>query len=430
MHELNQPVTTENTHIVEIDGQSTDVPVTVTFRLAPYPTVVLEADELPGQVLSKERFKVALANGARLETMLRSFNPGTHKGSLIPARQPVTVIDNGVPLREVDFCVLNLPVVYGNQMKRSTDEGTSTAVPHIRIEASGWCVEMSGVQDIRNVVTILKRERGYGVTYKGRITRSATAGFTVEAVKPLLTALRTFLSFARGAWCSLALVRGKDQSGRQSWVRWGTHHVARWTNQRSWFGHHGGDDILSDLFPKFWRLFESDDEWQETIRRTIDWYLLSNESATHVGVILTQAALERLSHQILGRGKEGKEPAGAFIRKALEELHLELDIPSSCGGLKDLQQTCDWDDSLHALVAMRNDLVHPTAKLGDVSHYAHYEAWNLGQWYIEIVLLKELGYQGKYMNRLASPYNDLVPFEPVLELPRFHGRLVSGVDGV
>ena len=315
MDEPNQPITTENTHIVEIDGQSTDVPVNIMFRLLPFPTVVIEADELPIIVLRKERFEIALVNGARLEAMVRSFNPGTRMGSLIPTRQPVNVIDNGVPLRSLHFSILNFPTFYGNQMKLSIDEGVSTAIPHTRLEASDWCVEITGVPNISSIVETLERERGYAVTYNGHITRSDRADFTVEEVETLLTALRTFFSFARGTSCSAALVEGKDQYGRQSWVRWGAHHVAPWNNQRSWFRYHGGDDILSELFPKFWDLFKSEDEWKRTILRTIDWYLLSNESATHTGIILTQAALERLSHQILKRARKKGESSGKFHSK-------------------------------------------------------------------------------------------------------------------
>ena len=219
MHEPSQPITTENTRIVEIDGQSTDVPVNVMFRLLPFPTVVIEADELPTLVRRNERFEIALANGARFEAMVWSFNLGTRRGSLIPTRQPVNVIDSGVPLRSLHFSILNFPKFYGNQMKWNSDEGASTAIPHTRMEASHWCVEITGVQNISDIVKTLEREKGYGVTYNGEITRSDRADFTVEEVETLLTALRTFFSFARGTSCSLALVEGKDQCGRQSWVR-------------------------------------------------------------------------------------------------------------------------------------------------------------------------------------------------------------------
>lgn len=161
-----------------------------------------------------------------------------------------------------------------------------------------------------------------------------------------------------------------------------------------------GGDILSELFPEFFTLFESRNEWKETITRAVDWYVQSNESATHVGIILTQVALERLAYQVLGRArKEGRERTGEFIAKALRQSNLDPNIPQSC---KELLKFPNWAHGPHAIVEVRNDLVHPKANLGNISQYVHHEAWNLGQWYIEMILLNILGYQGKYINRLSG----------------------------
>ena len=411
MQEPNQPITLETTDIVEIDGQSVNVSVNVMFRLFPFPTIVIDADELPPLVLRKEPFEISLASGPRLETLVRSFNPLTCRGSLVPASQPVNVLDKEVLLKSLHFSILNFPEFFGNQRKWNIDEETYTAIPHTIIKASDWCVKITGVQNISEVVKALKRENGYGVTYNGVISRSDGANFTVQQVETLLKALRTFFSFARGTSCSLALVTGKDQNGEQSFVRWGAHYVAPWNSQRSWFRQHGGDDILTELFPRFWSLFKSGDEWKRTILRTIDWYLLSNESAIHAGIILTQAALERLSYQILEPRK--RETAGKLIRNALEELGLEPQIPTSCSTLKNLQKTHKWADGPHALVDIRNDLVHPKNKLGDISHQVHHDAWNLGQWYIEMMILKTLRYQGCYVNRLAGWHKENEAILPV-----------------
>ena len=398
MHEHNQPIALENTHIVEIDGKSVHVPVNVIFRLSPSPSLVIEADELPNVVLGKERFEIALGNDARLEAMVRAFNLGTSRGSLIPSLQPVDVIDKGVHLKSVQFSILNYPAFYSNQMRWCSHGETSRAIPHAMIEASDWRIEITGVMNISTVVETIKRERDYGITYNGVITRLKETDFTVAEVGTLLIALRTFLSFARGTSCSLALVEGNDQFGQRSWVRWGAHHVAPGGARRLWLGRlDGEDDIHSELFPRFWRLFESGGEWKGTVLRTTDWYLQSNDSPPYVGLILTLAALERLSFQVLGRGKE-REPTGEFIQSALKKLDIDSELPNSCKSLKEVK---DWESGPHALTAVRNDLVHPKEKLGKLSHYVCNEAWNLGQWYIEMMMLRLLKYQGSYVNRLA-----------------------------
>ena len=352
MRETAQYISIEQTQIVAVNDQPTDapVPVTVVSRLVPHPTVTIESNELPVAILSQEQCSIELANGARFQATLASCTPGTRRGSLIPAHQPATVRDTGAPLSEVSFSILNFPAVYGSGMKWITDDGTSRAIPCVRLKTPDWHVEMSDVQDIHAVAARLKQEGGYSVTYKGRIMRSTSAIFAVEEVEPLLVALRTFLSFARGAPCSLAAVEGIDQSGMRSWAQWGSHDCAPGRrNEQSWFRTHNGATILSDLFPKYWQLLQSD--WSETLASVVHWYLDSNvSSAPHVGLILTQVALERLSHQILERGKSKGEGSAQYIRGALERIQIgaDFDVSAGCPRLGHLQDVNGLGDSLHS----------------------------------------------------------------------------------
>lgn len=410
-HDPIQPLSEENTEIVRIDGQKTKVPVTVVFERVPSPSIVIKIDQLPGFVLAKERFEIALGNGARLEAMVRSLNPGTGKGTLVPSREPVNVIDKGVALRSVQFGILNYPKFYSNQMKWFNDGQNQTAVPHTKLEVGDWRVEFTGLTNKPEVAETISRERGYDVTYKGVITRSGGADFKVTEAETLLDALRIFLSFARGASCSLDSVEGKDCSGKRAWVRWGAHYVAPGNKRRLLFRQvDGDDDAHSVLFPRFWRLFESGNTWKTTIQRSINWYLQSNESPPYIGLILTLAGLERLSYQILERGKD-KDLTGVFIEKALRKLNIEPEIPDAC---EHLRKGRNWITGPHALTAVRNDLVHPEEKLGDLPHEIYHEAWNLGQWYIEMMLLNKLFYKGEYANRLMTWRNgdQVIQFVP------------------
>ena len=398
-HDSTQPFAKENTEIVRIDGQKINVPVTVVFERLPSPGFVINVDQLPGSFLARERFEIALGNGARFEAMVRSLNPGTGRGSLVPSREPVNVIDNGVPLTTVQFGILNYPKFYSNQMKWFNDGQNQTTVPYTKLEAGDWRVELTGLVNTSEVAETISRERGYDVTYEGVITRSGGADFKVTEVETLLDALRTFLSFARGASCSLASVEGKDRSGNRSWVRWGAHYVAPGNKRRLLFRQiDGEEDTHSELFPRFWRFIESGNTWKTTIQRSINWYLQSNESPPYIGLILTLAGLERLSYQILGRRKN-RESTGVFIEKALMMLNIEPELPDAC---KHLKKVKGWRTGPHALTAVRNDLVHPEEKLGDLPHEIYHEAWNLGQWYIEMMLLKKLSYKREYTNRLLT----------------------------
>ena len=57
------------------------------------------------------------------------------------------------------------------------------------------------------------------------------------------------------------------------------------------------ETVLPRHFPSFGNCLPRDG-WNDTIRRSIDWYLNGNSSAIHVGIVLAQAALESLSYRI------------------------------------------------------------------------------------------------------------------------------------
>ncbi len=189
---------------------------------------------------------------------------------MISARQSVDVIDNGLPLQSIHFQILNFPDLYGRQDTWDGDKRKSSRILHAKLEASPWIVELTGLPDIANTVKRLKQDVGYGFTYSGVITHSDGTDFLPKDVETLLTALRTFLSFACGAYCSFALVEGRANSGERSWVRWGAHHVTPWNGRRSWLRWVQGWDVLSALFPRFWHLFEQDHEWRDTMSITIE----------------------------------------------------------------------------------------------------------------------------------------------------------------
>ena len=407
----NQPITLVETNIIEIDGQPASVPATVVFQFFPHPTVVIEADHFPYVVPRKEPFKISMSNSAQLDVMYLSRPYSTGRATLTPVRLPADVFDKKSPIKSVRFGILNFQKFYGSQDRWIETGPHSIRAPRVKLEASDWSVEISGVMGLEDVLKELNRDRGYGFTYDGVITRTDGTTFSVEEVDPLLEELRMFLSFVNGNYCSLALVEGEDEHGEQTWVRWGSHYVESWKPTRTWFLRYTGGDTMAELFPKFISLFESEDLPRKSLAQVIDWYLQSNETAVHVGIILTEAALERLSYHVLERPRRtNKESIGKYIENALKKLELDSTVPQVCNKLRKLKNVFSGP---HAITTVRNDLVHPRQTLADVSFYVHAEAWNLGQWYVEMILLKELCYQGLYWNRLSRLDANNPAIEPV-----------------
>ncbi len=410
----NEAIPLEETEIVNIDGQSVDIPVSVVLQLYPSPRVVIESDSLSDLAYMENRRSIVLRNGAHLDVLLGAlyFNP--EKTILLPASQPVTVIDKDFLLKEVIFTILDFPEVWGREDKWINDE-QSVRIPHTKLESSDWSIDITGVKNIREAVKTLQQTRGHGITYTGSVTRSDGTTFRVNDVEPLLEALRFFLSIARGASCSLVLVRGQDETGLDSWVRWGAHHSEPWLDYHSAFPRMHSD-ILSDLFPEFWILFMDQENSKGSTLRALDWYLQSNMSAPYIGTILTFAALEAFAFLLLKDGEDGNKKRSKSgsdrerIERTLSNMQIPLDLPKNCESLGALR---DWDTGPQALVAIRNNLVHPQRNLVGVSNMDYWEAWHLGQWYFELMLLSRLGYKGRYRNRLADMKGNEDPFVPV-----------------
>ena len=338
------------------------------------------------------------------------FNP--ERTILLPASQPVTVIDKELLLKEVLFAIIDFPEVWGREDKWINDAEQSVRIPHTKLESSDWSIDITGVQNIREAVKTLQQTRGHGITYTGSVTRSDGTTFRVNDVEPLLEALRFFLSIARGATCSLALVRGKDEMGRDSWVRWGAHHSEPGMDYHSAFLR-VHSNILSDLFPEFWNLFTGKEDRRDATLRAFDWYLQSNVSAPYIGTILTFAALERFSFLLLKDGEDSNTKRR--IERVLSTMQVPLKLPKKCESLRNLK---NLSTGPQALVAIRNNLVHSQKDLGGVSNMDYWEAWELGQWYFELMLLSRLNYQGCYRNRLADMKGNEEPFVPVPWAPR------------
>ena len=65
-------------------------------------------------------------------------------------------------------------------------------------------------------------------------------------------------------------------------------------------------------------------------------------------------------------------------------------------------KSCRWEGP-EILFNVRNDMVHPPKQLvepewpeGDLL----FEAWQLGTWYLELALLRIMGYDGQYWSRV------------------------------
>ena len=168
-------------------------------------------------------------------------------------------------------------------------------------------------------------------------------------MQSMIGALTLFCSFARGVYCGLTLLTGTNQSGEPAWERWGVTNVEPWKGYRSWFDIRKGR-ILEDAFPGFWAQYQGPQRNDRT-RVALEWYLESNaQKALHSSIVLSQAALERLSFQQVGRkltaremGRKERETEGEWIARALSHAGVDCKIPPSYAALEQLRRANGFD---------------------------------------------------------------------------------------
>jgi hypothetical protein len=298
--------------------------------------------------------------------------------------------------------------------RRSTDK-TSTglhAIYHVDLKVSGWNVEIKSLPTTSSTLETLRKTGGYGLTHIGCLKKDNGSSFDGKSAEEMLNALRFFLSFSKGAWCNPCIAVGFNNKEDKVWEFW-VSPKGQWKAPSSWFDPHHCEQLVN-FFVGFMAKWENDD-WRNALREGIYWYLSSNCSTLGLGIgidagiILTQAAIERLSFEYVVRQKRMIEKEGFKNLRASDKFRLlfsslgiPIDIPTSLVELQKLANQFNWIDAPHAITEIRNSLVHPEHKLKGQFGQIFYQAWNLGQWYLELALLKICNYSGTYGNRLIQ----------------------------
>lgn len=293
----------------------------------------------------------------------------------------------------------------------------------ICMRVDDWEVTVSSTPTSDERTRLLRSSGGYAVTHVGVIERIDKGTFSWQVACDLLVKLNSFFSFAQGFWVCGLLPVGFDADGHRIWEERVVRKVDPWQSAYSWFDGSNGD-CLASVFPGFLKLCENE-TWQEAVRRTIYFYLQANKShqGVDIGVVLGQAALEILAWcyatgdrcLVTERGFK-KLPASDQLRLLLSSLDIPLGIPDYLERLKNAARTNGWLDGPNAITEIRNDVVHAKRKYRSEFSPTCTQAWNLGLWYVEMVLLRLFGYSGEYSNRLVADkwvgQREKVPWAP------------------
>ena len=328
---------------------------------------------------------------------------------LCPRSEPIDVVgDQSTQISFLIFHLFNFVDLFGTRRSTQQSKSQMHAIEHVDLVCDEWNVELKSLLSTRENMKALKEEGGYRLTHIGGLKKVNGSLFTGKDAQGCLSALRFFLSFAKGGWCEPICAVGFDASDNRIWESWSSPSEP-WHTPLSWFDPHNGSQ-LTTLFPGFMKRWENDD-WRVALREVIYWYLNANFSSRGIdaGIILTQAAIERLSYEYAVKDKRlltvnGFKDLWASdkFRLLFSSLGIKLEIPGETPEIEKLAKKFEWLDAPHALTEIRNSLVHPEHKKRGQLDSVYHEAWNLGLWYLEMGLLAICDYSGTYGNRLKK----------------------------
>jgi hypothetical protein len=407
---------------LEHKGKTYQDTARVTMQFAPNPRllfVIPTEGKNPffGIALAQEwNGKLKLTTRGITLDVLYVGNKGKHGEGLafIPKRSPVRVTTISENIHSAVFHLFNCPAFYGPQDYILEGPEISQRCGLVVLQSQGWKITITATDHTEDLSNKLNSEGGYVITHMGRAEREDMSPFTSEQLDGILRTLHFFLSFALGCWAGVALPIGFDKTGNRVFEKWGLPIVAsgRWRGAFSWFDELHAE-LLPQVFSGFMDLWNSE-VWRSPLMETLYWYLAANERGTGITVdmkvILAQAALELLAwnycvqHRKMVSAK-AFEPRGLSaadkLRLLLSALDIPRDIPASLSALH-ARRGCKWKDAADAITGVRNAVMHPSVKKS-IPQEAYRQAWTLGMWHLDMVLLRLCGHTGNYVNRLKLP---------------------------
>lgn len=286
------------------------------------------------------------------------------------------------------------------------------------LRAADWLIDLDLRADHDAVNGRLKGEGGFDVTHVGVLRREDRTLFCGRDAEEILDALGEFLGLACGAWAPPIAAVGLDEDDQLGWLEL----KRRWTNP--WRSHLRAFDLhkheLSDAFACYVAR-RNDPTWKESLRVATQIYVEANGPITaDTSLVLGQSVLELISWvrfvDELGT-RQAKDfdglRASERLRELLDWLKVDPTIPPQQTALASEAASQDWKDGPHAIGAMRNALIHPRQRerLLRTPSMARIELQELALWYVELALLRLIGFNGSYFNRLGEKVAGIV--EPV-----------------
>lgn len=410
-----------------------NLPCQVIERFAPEPRIELQYDGDNAPPITVEQMHALRgADGTLISTSINSdvatlladvyahvspffgMMPDMETASFVVARDK-TSNSSAATIHEVSFSIINMHIlsVTGhivNGSKLFEDIGGAV------LQDDDWTVQIRQSPQRDEAKQYLRSVGGFQITHIASIHKNDGTAFSIQGAREKIASIRLFLSFANGAYIGTCRTTGTDSPWTIVWEDWHGY-PADWSNgqpSHSWLRtnsqfNRNETRAIADLFP----LLISEVDANDDAVRTVERYLGANATRPFID-FTSSRTMGEMAAAVLQ-----PECSNPWLRLALElsGAGVNLDIPPEFENLQKLyDDNPRWTNRGHsasimgpgptALRELRDHYEHPARKINglnnDYAGLALYEAWHLGQWYLETLILHRCGYQGERANRIKS----------------------------
>jgi hypothetical protein len=245
----------------------------------------------------------------------------------------------------------------------------------------------------------------------------------LDTMERLCSQVFLLSSLIAGQEIGIAPVAGVDAAGQVVWADWGAPRFRPEQSAWRWCPRDRVNQALPALATGLSSLAD-DPALQQVVDRAGRHLLAANgPEVLDVRIPVACSGLELLGWAVLQRQqwltKEGlsRLPAKSRVRLLLQWAGIPVELPDQFDALAARRGRLGQSDVAgpEVLFDVRNNLVHPPKRIDEPEWPDHdqlLEAWQLATWYLELAVVRLLGYKGDYVSRLRLGGWDL-DTEPV-----------------
>jgi hypothetical protein len=316
--------------------------------------------------------------------------------------------------RAIEFQLVNFPEYIGRPVRFGPENKPLFTSSRLTLRTHGWRVDLDQVPKCSDRLTEVRARGGCITTHAGVIRRTSERPITFDQAEQFIACLHFYLSFMAGQWTGPILSAGLgSRSRRPLWETMGSWKVTPGRKPRSWFPDYSplGVENLLGSFRHLWL----DPLWSRALRTLVSWYVQANaeSGSTEAAIVAAFVPLELLAWLIVvehGGHMSARKFNALNTAERLEQLlrysGVPLAISKDFGNLRASALAKKEGSGPRTLTAIRNALVHPRRQkrvlLAKVDPITLFEIKELALSYVELSLLRTLGYSGMYARRVFA----------------------------